>query len=149
MAELEAEIADRDREAAAAAEPTEPTPPLVEPTPPPRDRGRRLRLTGLATAAVGAVFVGVGVQQGAHAGSIEEELANATGPWTAERQARYDEGQAAETRALVFGITGGIAMAAGATLYLLGRPDDRDDRSLVIAPYADGAIRGLAVTGAF
>lgn len=149
IAELEEEIAERDRAAAAAATPpTAATPPLVAPTPR-RDRGRRLRLTGLATAAAGIVLVGVGVQQGVHAGNIEEELANASGPWTAERQARYDEGQSAETRALVLGITGGIAVAAGTTLYLLGRGDEHDDRALAIVPYTDGAASGLALTGAF
>jgi tetratricopeptide (TPR) repeat protein len=153
---LEAEIAEqRKREAEAEAnKPPPPRAPIVIPElapAPVNDSGRGLRITGIATVAVGAVLVGVGVQQGLHAGNVDDELAAASGPWTPERQERFNDGEAAETRAIVFGVTGGVAVATGAALYWIGhRKDGRAERDgVAIAPYRDGPTTGLAVSGAF
>lgn len=155
VAELEAEIErarpepEPERKPEPEPEP-HPAPPVttvaVSPTPHRApDRGRALRITGIATGSVGIALAGVGIYYGVRAGDIESELASATGPWTPERQDRYDEGQSAEQRAILFGVSGGVLVAAGATLYLLGY--DRGD--LAVAPHTDGTTTSLTLRGTF
>jgi len=161
IAELEQEIADaepREGREAQAAKPSSPPDRarVVEPAPAPADpakAGRGMRIGGLIAAGVGVVALGVGVQQGMHARSIHDELEDKmTGTeWTQEVQDRFDRGESAETRAIVLSIGGGVALATGVTLYLLGRNrDDAEQRSRVtVAPYTDGTSTGFAVVGSF
>ena len=155
--ELEAQI---EAETAKPEPPPDPPPPgptvVVEPEPvrdaPPRP-GRALRITGIAGVAVGAILVGVGVQQGLQASSIQDELQgkmNGT-EWTDELQDRYDDGEAAEQRAMILGVAGGITIVAGATLYIIGWDRGRKASSerVRVAPYVDGSATGFAVSGSF
>ena len=161
VVELRAQIQEEARRAEAEREPPPPPPPPpVEPlaptagvatdVPPPRP-GRTLRIAGIVTAAAGALCVGIAFQQGAHAADLESDLqAMPDGtPWTPETQQLYDDGQNAERNSIIFGITGGVALAAGAGLYFLGRSRANDSSDLALAPYASATTTGLALAGRF
>lgn len=160
--ELEQQIADEERKhrEEEAAQPPPPAASIVDPvvesvvdpadTPRP---GNGMRVGGLVTAGVGAVALGIGVQQGLRARSIHDELeGKMTGTeWTPEIQDRFEQGESAETRAVILTIGGGVILATGVTLYLLGRHrDNAEERpSVTLAPYTDGTSTGFAVAGSF
>jgi tetratricopeptide (TPR) repeat protein len=108
----ERELADQQRPAGAPSET------MV-------DRGLPLRIGGIALAGVGAIGLGVGVAYGIKGSNIRSDLDDqcARGcQWdSAEIQAMHEDGKTANTRAKIGYIGGGIALAAGAALYMLGR----------------------------
>jgi hypothetical protein len=89
------------------------------------DRGRTLRLAGLASAGVGVVGIVVGGVFSAKGASIKNDLARicASGcDWSDPAiRAQHDDGNSANTWAGVGWIGGGLAAAAGVTLYRVGR----------------------------
>lgn len=116
---------------------------------PPPSRFRALRTAGWIAAGVGALAVGVAVHQGLRAREIERDLEGVTGAmWTDDLQARYDAGQRAEARAVIFGIAGGVAAAAGAALLLWPEGARTTPSVSVTAAPANGRI-GVAVSGRF
>jgi tetratricopeptide (TPR) repeat protein len=117
--------------AAGSAASTPDTPPAARPTttaaaradaaPGDDDERRRwMRLGGLAAGGVGVVLLGVGAWYGVEARSISAEL-SVVDRWTAERLARFDDGERAEARAIGFSIAGGALLVGGGVLYWLGR----------------------------
>ena len=130
IAELEAAIDAREQAAAAAAAAR-------------RDRGRPLRIAGLASGGVGVVLVAVSVKLGVDARRISDELSQHEGAWTDAVLARQDEGERAERSMFVCAGAGAAALVAGGVLYLLG------SRDAVVAPQVDGETVGLVAAGRF
>lgn len=96
------------------------TPPPAEPPP---SGGGALRVIGFASIAVGAGLVGTGGFFALSSSSKKDEIeqaATAGEPWSADRQATYDDGESAATLANVFFVTGGVVLATGAVLTVLG-----------------------------
>lgn len=152
-------IAELEDELAAMREPAESTPepvttaPATEPTDAaPARPGRGLRITGVVLVAAGGValgWAGVDGYRARTAASDIEGLDPGT-PWTAEQQARWDEGEDAERRALILGLTGGVALAAGGVVYWLGhRKGQAGDAGVAVTPVLSPGHTGLAITGAF
>jgi tetratricopeptide (TPR) repeat protein len=103
-----------------AAEPLTPAPAVTH-----VDRGAKLRLAGIVTGAVGVVGIGLGLVYSAKGSSIKSDLATACSPtcnWNDPKIEKLDaDGRSANTMAVVGYVGGGLALAGGVTLYLLGR----------------------------
>jgi tetratricopeptide (TPR) repeat protein len=115
-------------EPAPAPEPAPPPPaaPVMTPPPaPPADSGAGggMRVTGLITGASGVVLIGVGVYFGKVAADRSDEVSQVFaehGTWNPSLMDAYDEGQSAQTTAIVLGAVGGAALVTGSVLYYLG-----------------------------
>jgi tetratricopeptide (TPR) repeat protein len=152
-------IAELEDELAAMRKPPEPPPRPVTTDPevthtdaaPPRP-GRGLRITGVVLVAAGGValgWAGVDGYRARAAASDIEGLAPGT-PWTAEQQARWDQGEDAERRALILGVTGGVALVAGGVVYWLGhRQGQSGAAGVAVTPVLAPDHTGLAISGAF
>ncbi len=105
--------------------------------PAPRDRGRPLRLGGLAAVGVGVVAVGVGIAFGVKASSLSDDLSKRHAPFD---PATVTEGETAERNMIIATAAGGVLIAGGATLYFLGRARTRESTTVTVAPRTDGAM---------
>jgi tetratricopeptide (TPR) repeat protein len=122
-------------------------------------RGRGLRIAGIASAAAGVAFVAVATYFGLRAGDIEAEIEEKAamehqngGSWTQELDDLVDDGESAERNMIVFSVVGGVAIAGGVTMYLLGvsarnRATESDSVTFVPSITPDGA--GLFAIGRF
>jgi len=121
----------REQEAARAnaAPPAQSVQPVrpAQPTETTVDRGGTFRIAGIALAGAGAVGLAVGITygiKGSHLRSDIDAMCNApmTCQWDSDPIQKLDkDGKRANTFALAGYIGGGIAVAAGAALYMLGR----------------------------
>lgn len=141
-----AEVCARDAEAAAkrreerkrAAEVAATAPP----PPPPEDRGRGLRRAGVGATAAGGMLVVAGAYFAVDAARQADEVSalyERGGAWedVADADARGRRSQLVSRVALG---AGAVAIASGATLYVLGRrADERAQRAVTVTPGADGA----------
>jgi len=104
------------------------------------DRGRTLRIAGLATGGVGVVGLAVGVIFSVKGRSLKNDLASACHAgcdWTrADLQQKDSDGQRANTLSAIGWIGGGVATLAGVGLYMWGRTKVE---TVQIAPSATGA----------
>ena len=133
----------------------EPTP---GPAPGPVDNGPKkptptLRYVGVGVAVVGAAVFGVGTYYGLQAKSISDEITNhkTTDPWPANIKEREAEGKADEKKQIIFMVGGGLALAAGVTMFIVGAPkaSAETSTSLSIAPVATPDQLGFAASGRF
>ncbi len=136
---------------AMASIPVPPAPgydPLFEDRPAaPPSRGRLVRQAGIGTAAGGAVALGAAAYFGlrAHRATEDVEELYAGGASWQEIEPIHERGQRSETAAKWLGVVGGVGVAAGVTMYLLGRRMDRTP-SLTAAPTQGGARIGMSWT---
>jgi tetratricopeptide (TPR) repeat protein len=102
------------------------------------DRGKSLRIGGIATAGVGVVGLGLGTYFSVRGSRLKSELADAckSGCNWPDYEDKDAAGRRANTIAVVSWIGGGLAVGGGAALYLLGRA--RIER-VQVAPAAGGA----------
>jgi tetratricopeptide (TPR) repeat protein len=111
------------------------------------DRGAPFRIAGIALAGVGMLGLVVGVTYGVKGNGIETDIDDrCTAPssclWDSpEIQALHDDGETANTRALIGYIGGGIAIAAGVGLYMFGRTRVE---TVTVMPTAGGAAVGAS-----
>jgi tetratricopeptide (TPR) repeat protein len=151
-------IAELEDELAALREPEPPPRPVITAAEvtrtdaAPARPGRALRITGVVLVAAGGValgWAGVDGYRARTAASDIEGLEPGT-PWTAEQQARWDEGEDAERRALILGIGGGATVVVGGLVYWLGhRRGQAGAGRVAVTPVLAPDHTGLAITGAF
>jgi len=141
VAELEAAIAVRDQAAAAAEA-------RAAAARPPPDRGRPLRIAGLASGAAGVISIGVAVKFGFDARGISDDLSQQDGAWTDAILARQDEGRRAERTMFVCAGIGAVAVIAGGVLYAIGHRS-APEGAIVVGPILDGDTTGVAAVGRF
>jgi hypothetical protein len=111
---------------------------------------RLLRTIGIATGAVGLVGLGIGSYLGGRAMVLNSDsepncprdVCNAAG-----RQERLDAISAANTATIPF-VAGGILLAGGVTLFVLGRPGSGPP-SLMATAIAGAGTAGVVVHGGF
>lgn len=88
------------------------------------DNGKALRIIGIGSAIVGAGLLVTGGIFASSASSKENELNELAGQpnatWDPDRQTTYDDGESAATLASVFLISGGVLLAAGGVMTVLG-----------------------------
>jgi tetratricopeptide (TPR) repeat protein len=141
------------KDAESGHEPTPPTPPPAPPPkpPPPKvehpvikthvvedpDAGHTQRLAGLATIGGGALLVAAGVYFAVDASHAQRDVAafyQTGGDWS-EIASVDARGHRSHWLAVGGFALGGAAIAAGATLYMLGR---NDERAVAIVPTPTG-----------
>jgi hypothetical protein len=101
------------------------------------------RITGLTTAGAGVLAAAAAAYFGwrAHDAStdIQGTLSRNGGVWTDSLQAREDQAQHDDAKAIGLSVGGAAAMLAGSLLFYLGR--DRGSE-VVVEPHGDGAVVG-------
>jgi tetratricopeptide (TPR) repeat protein len=148
--------AEKRREAApeTTTPPSETTTMPPAPTPPPaatvntilglpplaaRPRnGKRERIAGLVTGGAGLLTLGLGIYFGTQALDAQNKLAGVAN-WDAPAQSLYRNGHDDAIAATTLYVAGGVAVAAGAALYLWGWRRDVQARRFAIAPLPGGA----------
>jgi tetratricopeptide (TPR) repeat protein len=106
--------------------------------------GRNLRLSGIATGAVGAVSLIVGVGFGIHARSLSNELSQPGATYNADK---VHSGERANKIAIVGLAGGGVLVAAGATLYWLGHSQGKHQEGVTLAPMVSEHVAGFVISG--
>lgn len=114
-------------------------------TPDPAPAKSRKKLVGLGLGVAGGVGIAAAIYYGVQASSDADavEKAYASGAKWKDIQAIDERGKRNATIATVAGVAGGAAAIAGATLYVLGRRDERAQR-VTVMPTARGAQVGMA-----
>lgn len=135
--------------AAPVAEPVAPTPPVaavvVAPT-----QTSALTYAGIGAGAAGLIAVGIGIYEGVQARDISNQI-NARGEdgnWRDDIRDLQVRGQRYEDRQIAFLIGGGVLIATGTVLYILGRPSASEQpakTSVRVTP----TTNGVAVLGRF
>ena len=130
--------------------------PEPAPAPEPVDQGPKMktpaiRYVGIAVGIVGAAAFGGGVYFGLEAKKISDEISNhdMNDPWPANIKDREAEGKSAEQKQIGLMIGGGLAVAAGITMFVIGSPKAESSSSVSIAPLATGDTLGFAAAGRF
>lgn len=104
---------------------------------------RKLRIAGIASAAVGVVSIGLGVKFGLDAQSREKQVSDpALTKWSTQLDQAVDDGQ---TKALAMGVcvaVGSVLVAAGGVLLGLGWPSREAKVTPSVGPGAAGASVG-------
>lgn len=132
--------------------PDEPLPPTDGPVDTgPKQPTPTLRYVGFGVAVVGVGLFGGGVYFGLKAKSIEKEINehDIRDPWPPNIQARDQEGRDANKKAIGLMIGGGLAVAAGTVMIVMGGPKASKETSVSIAPVATPDSVGFAAAGRF
>jgi tetratricopeptide (TPR) repeat protein len=147
--------------------PAEPPPPPVvttasvtpspEPAPGPVDHGGDgsktpvVRYVGIGVAVAGAAVFGAGAYFGLKAKSISDDITNhdPSKPWPSDIKQKEADGAAYEKKQIGFMIGGGVAVAAGVVMFVVGAPKKSSETSVSIAPVATGDTLGFAAAGRF
>ena len=110
-------------------------------------RAKWLRYGGLASAGVGAIFLGVGIKYGLDARSASDQISGHEGAWDKDSLSLEKSGPRAEKRFYIFSALGAVAIAGGGVLYWLGMKADQE--GTVVTPTASDDGAGVAVMGRF
>jgi hypothetical protein len=97
------------------------------------DGGGTLRIVGFIGMGVGAALLGTGGFFALSSQSKQDDIESAASsgePWSADRQSTFDDGDSQATLANVFFISGGVVLAAGAVLTVLGYSQKNDTGKL-------------------
>jgi len=111
------------------------------------DRGKSKRMAGMVVGGVGVGLVVFGVVQGMRASGKADDLASSctvADPCTPDEWRTIDDaGQSAQTTQVLGLAIGGVAVAAGAGLYLWGRSSSHErPMALNVTPTRGGAAVG-------
>jgi hypothetical protein len=111
-----------------------------------------LRTAGLVAGGIGVVGLGVGAIFGLRAiGRMNDSKKDCEGDVCGPegREARYDARSAGTASTIGF-VAGGVLVAAGFTMYLVGKPRPAPGAATLSAtPYVSGREAGVALGGAF
>lgn len=110
-------------------------------------RAKWLRRGGMASAGLGAIFLGVGIKYGLDARSASDQISGHEGAWDKESLALEKAGPRAEKRFYIFSLLGVAAVAGGGVLYWMGMRADQEGTTVTPTASEDGA--GVAVIGRF
>ena len=105
--------------------------------------GSSRRIVMLLAAATAAGALGASLYYGLDARAKSDEvgqLYERGGMWSTHYDALERDGRQAATRAKIFGLAGGAALAAGAILYAVGWADGEAPAPVSAAPLANGAL---------
>jgi hypothetical protein len=107
----------------------------------------------MGVGAVGLVVFGTGIYYGTKAADISDQITNhdPTVPWPSNIAQLEADGASYEKTQIGLMIGGGIAVAAGVTLFFLGSPKASAEgaASVSIAPVATPDTLGFAAAGRF
>lgn len=125
--------------------------PVPEQPDKPASSSSALRYVGLGVAIVGAGAFGLGTYYGFEAKKISDEITNhkVSDPWPADIKDREAEGKSDEKKQIGFMIGGGVAVAAGVTMIILGGSKSDSEARVSVAPIATSDTLGFAAAGRF
>lgn len=109
-----------------------------------RGGGGGLRKVGLTSAALGVVSLGVSIPFALEARSISDELSTPGTTYDADKDAR---GKQAAQIHLITTVAGGVLLAGGVTMYVIGRSKKND--GVAFTPVIDPDHVGIVVRGAY
>jgi|GEM_PF-3572210 len=113
------------------------------------DPGGALRVSGYIAGGIGLAVLGTGVALSASASSDFDEVAELIDngdPWTADAQDTLDSAETRDSVGTWMMVGGGVAVAAGATLWLIGAmsgDDEPETRALTVVPTRGGAAASV------
>jgi len=113
------------------------------------ERGRGLRIAGLASAGVGLIALGGALHYGIVARNASDAISRNDEGWSQSLLDRYHEGERAETRMFVLSGVGAAALAAGGVLYFLGWRAGHAEPALSVAVPAGGSAAAITLRGSF
>jgi tetratricopeptide (TPR) repeat protein len=116
------------------------------------DDGGELRWIGVGVGVLGAGAVGLGFFFGRKAQDISEEISNhdLSTPWPDDIRTREADGKSYEKKQIGFMAAGGVAVAIGVVLFVVGGPKATDTSTQVsITPIATPDTMGFAASGRF
>lgn len=93
------------------------------------DNGGTLRIVGFITMGVGVLALGAGGYFALDSSSKKDDIEGAASngeAWSADRQSTYDDGKSSANLANIFFVGGGVALATGAVLTILGYSKKHD-----------------------
>lgn len=131
------------------SEETQPRTDVVTTGPPATERGRGLRIAGLASAGVGLIALGGALHYGIVARNASDAISRNDEGWSQSLLDRYHEGERAETRMFVLSGVGAAALAAGGVLYFLGWRAGNAEPALSVAVPAGGSAAAITLGGSF
>jgi tetratricopeptide (TPR) repeat protein len=108
-----------------------------------------LRIGGLAVAGGGVVALGIGGYYGFVGKRASDRISDNEDGWTSEVLEQQEIGKRANRNMKIFMISGGVAVAAGVTVYLLGRSLREDENRISLVPSVSPESSGFAVLGSF
>jgi tetratricopeptide (TPR) repeat protein len=112
------------------------------------DRGGPFRVTGIALAGIGALGIIAGAVFSVQGNGIQADLDDMCSPpstclWDSpEIQSLHQDGETANSRAFIGYVGGGIALAAGIALYMVGRSRVE---TVIVTPNSGGATVGASL----
>lgn len=133
-------------------------PVIEEPKPvdkgPEQPKASPLRWVGVGVAVLGAGVFGLGVFYGLEAKKISDDITNhpMDQPWDRDIAQQEADGANFEKKQIYFMIGGGVALAAGVTLFFLNGPKARaesTDKTVRFTPVASPDSFGFAAAGRF
>ena len=131
----------------------EPTPPVAGPVDHgPKSKSSPLRLAGVAVSVIGAGAFGAGIYFGLQAKKISDDITNhdPSQPWPADIKDQEAKGKSDETKQIGLMIGGGVAIAAGVAMIVLGAPKEEHETGVsYVTPVATPDSVGFAAAGRF
>jgi len=112
--------------------------------------GRGLMVAGLVSGGIGVAALGAAAVFALRARSADSDLDGFSGTWTPEKEDRYAAGQRAERNMTVSLVVGVVSLAAGGTMYVIGRRQAlRAGARPVLGAAASGDGAFVSLSGAF
>jgi tetratricopeptide (TPR) repeat protein len=110
-----------------------------------------IRYVGIGFAIVGAAAFGAGTYYGLEARRISDEITNhdVNDPWPGNIKDLEAEGKAAEQKQIALMIGGGVALAAGVVMFIVGAPETTNEATVSFTPIATPDTLGFAAGGRF
>jgi hypothetical protein len=115
-------------------------------------RNKKLLYAGLGAAGAGAISLTLGIVYGIKAQNASDALSQHTsGPWTQELLDKEQEGKDAERNQIIFTVAGGVLVAGGAAMVVLGmrKHGGEETATTTLLPWLDRTGGGVAITGSY
>lgn len=108
-----------------------------------------MRIGGLVVAGGGVIALGIGGYYGYVGKQASDRITNNEDGWTSEVLDEQERGKLANRNMKIYLVSGGVAVAAGVTLYLIGRSLRTEENRISLVPQVSPEASGFAVFGSF
>lgn len=115
-------------------------------------RNKKLLYAGFGAAGAGAISLTLGIVYGIKAKDASDALSEHTsGAWTQELLDKEQAGKDAERNQIIFTVVGGVLVAGGAAMVVLGmrKHGGSETATTTLLPWLDGTGGGVALTGSY
>lgn len=108
-----------------------------------------MRIGGLVVAGGGVIALGIGGYYGYVGKQASDRITNNEDGWTSDVLEEQERGKLANRNMKIYLVSGGVAVAAGVTLYLIGRSLRTEENRISLVPQVSPEASGFAVFGSF